>query len=150
MSNIVEQINDAVKTQVSTTLGGTFSELPYTFDVSKNNIRDFVKGFGVRPVNAIRASTVTKVYTADQEFEIILTDKFANRSNDANQKAVVFDLFDKMDDILVQLFLSKGGLAAIIYNIDPFTIDEPEFLDEQNSIVVQRMRITVKYRNAIA
>ena len=150
MANIVEQINDAIKSQVSTTLGASYSELDYVIDVAMNDFRNETKRYGVRPKFGADdfAGGIKGHYNANQEFEVILTHDYVNRDSDEDQRAKQFILLDAVDSILKDILLSKAGLPAIILNISAFIIEEPEFLDEDN-LSVQRISFNVKYRQAL-
>lgn len=50
--NIVEQINDAITSKVSTILGGTYSQLQWIINPEKNNFKGNAKRYGVRPLAA--------------------------------------------------------------------------------------------------
>lgn len=73
MSTIVKSVYDAIKTEVSTTLGVAWKELRFLFEVERNDKRVLERGFGVVPQAAVDSPSVLKTYTLDQDFEIILT-----------------------------------------------------------------------------
>lgn len=148
MSNIVEQISDGLKTIIAAKLGSTWEEIEYTFDIEKNKSRGNAKKYGVHPLEAVSAFGVTRVYTFDQIFDLILTHDYKNRNNDDQQKEKLFLLYDKMDDLLREVYLRKAGVPAIVLNIAPIGMDEPEFLDD-DKVIVLRAKITIKYRQSI-
>lgn len=149
MANIVEQINDGITNVISTTLGVTYSELNYLINVDKNNFKANSKRYGVRPLAGSTVEGITRVYTLDQEFQIVLThDYFSNPSNDQDLRDKTFLLFDKLDEIMKNLFINKAGLPTIILNIDSVTILEPEYFDIEK-VVVLRADFKVKYRQAV-
>lgn len=147
--NIVEQINDGVTSEVASALGAGYSELSYLLDVQKNNFKTNTKRYGVRPLSGSTASGVTRQYTLDHSFQVILThDYFSNPSNDQDQRDKTFLLFDKLDEIMKNLFINKAGLPSIILNIDSVSIAEPEYFDEEK-VVVLRADFNIKYRQAV-
>jgi len=148
VANLVEQIKDALITEITTAVGAGWSELDYVHNVELNNFRNQTKRFGVRPLGGIQVSGVTREYTIDQDFEVILTHDYVNIDGDANQVTQSLLLFDKMDDILVRVILNKVGLPTVIMNITGFTLDEPEFIESAN-LVVQRTRIIIRYRQSL-
>lgn len=149
MANVVEQINNAITSRVTNVLGSTYSQLDYILDVSKNQFFGNKRRFGVRPLSGASVIGVTRQYTIDQEFEIIITHDFVNVTNDSDQRAKQFILYDQMDSIFVDLFLTKANIPNIILNIEAITLGEPEFnLDE--SLAVLRSQIVVKYRQALS
>jgi len=148
LATIIEQINTAISDRVVATIGPTYIELAYIFDVTKNNFFGNNKRFGVRPLTADSVDTITNTYTADQPFEIILTHGFINQSNDKDQRAKVFLLTDRIDVLLKDIIKSKAGLNNIILKINEFSILEPEFLEE-DKVVILRLQLTVQYRQAV-
>ena len=108
MSNIVEQINDAIEARLTAVLGAEWKELDYKYDVEQNTFRGNKKRFGVVPAPAFRASGVTRSYTADHDFRVTLTtDYLTSNSNDDSKQASVFLLYDKLDDIIVDIFINN-------------------------------------------
>ena len=148
MSLVVKSINDALETQLLATLGSPWTELDYLFDLERNSFRQNTKRFGARPLSGSSLGGVTRQYTIDHVFEIVLTTDYVNKQSDAAQKAAMLSLFDKMSDILVVILKNKIGIPNIVLNIEPFSHLEPEFLDEHN-VVVQRTQVTVRYREAL-
>lgn len=147
--NIVEQINDAITARIGTVLGAPYQELNYIISVNKNNFKSNAKRYGVKPLEASTVSTITRVYTLDHVFEILLThDYIPNPANDQDQRDKTFLLYDKMDEIFSDLFCSKAGLNNIILNINELNMAEPEY-SVSESVVVLRSKITVKYRQAL-
>lgn len=147
--NVVEQINDAITTEVSTTLGVNYAELNYLLDVEKNNFVSNAKKYGVRPLSASTTEGVTRFYTLDHAFQVILTHDYApHPANDQDQRDKTFLLFDKLDDLMKNLFKNKAGIPNIILNIDSVSIAEPEYFDEQK-VLVLRADFNVKYRQAL-
>lgn len=147
--NIVEQINDGITTVVTSSLGVGYSELSYLIDVEKNNYKSNAKRYGVRPLGANTVDSITRVYTVDHTFQIVLThDYFSNPSNDQDQRDKTFLLFDKLDEIMKNLFINKAGLPSIVLNIDSVSIIQPEYI-EDDKVVILRADFNVKYRQAV-
>jgi hypothetical protein len=147
--NIVEQINDGITTVITTTLGVTYSELSYLINVEKNNFKANTKRYGVRPLAANTTEGITRVYTVNHSFQVILThDYFSNPSNDQDQRDKTFLLYDKLDEIMKNLFINKAGLPSIVLNIDSVSIAEPEYFDDEK-VLVLRADFNVKYRQAV-
>ncbi len=149
MSNLVEQIADSMESQIALVIDGAYAELDYKFDVSKNDFFNNKQRYGVIPQGGATALSITKVYTVDQSFEVILTHDYINvNKTDEDQRRVTYELFDQLDEILKQLFRSKAGLPNVILNIGEFTISDVEFKEEE-SLAVVRCQLLVTYRNAI-
>ena len=47
MSTIITDLVGGIKTTMGTTLGGSFSEIPYVIDISKNNFNQNNNRYGV-------------------------------------------------------------------------------------------------------
>ncbi len=147
--NVVEQINNAMKTRIASLLASPWAELNYVLDVGKNEFKGNTKRYGVRPLNGDTVSGVTRHYTINQDFEVILThDYIPHPTNDVDQRAKTFLLYDKMDVIFKDLFCSKANLNTIILNIEELNMAEPEYSLAEN-VVVLRALFTVKYRQAV-
>lgn len=148
MSNYVEQILTETKSLIAGELGSDYQLLRFIYDVEKNGLRGAFKAYGVRPLFASTAETVTRVYTLDHQFEVILTDTFARGDNDSQREAALNVMYDKSDEIFKELVNHKINLSNFVLNIFDPTISEPEFLDD-NKFVVLRMQYFVKYRSAL-
>lgn len=146
MSNLVSQILTQTKSIVSTELGASYSEIPFIYDVEKNDLRRASLGYGVRPLGAISNPTVFKSYTLDHEFEIILTQVFARAGTNDSQVEEAFNtMYDKADELYSNLLATKINLPTIVLNVQEPSLLEPEVLSD-NKLGVLRMQYTVKYR----
>lgn len=149
MSDLVEQVNIAMTAIVAAQAGVEYTELDYILDVEKNSFDRTGKRYGVRPIGGRTASGVTRNYTIDQEFQVILTNEYVNSGvDDVDQRDKTFELYDIMDEIFKAVFYQKMGITNIILNIDNLDLFEPEYL-ALNNVVVLRASIRVKYRNLI-
>ena len=148
MSALVSNILTQTKSVISTELGATYQELPFIYDVSKNNLRRAEKAYGVRPLSALPTEGVTKVYTLDHDFEVILSDTFARGDSDSQRETALNTMYDKADEIFKALIATKINLAATVLHVFGPTLSEPEFFDD-NKMVILRMQYTVKYRSTL-
>jgi len=148
MANIVEQIYDAIKSEVATSLGASYQELPFVFDVSKNDLRRIKKGYGVLHKSATSADSVTRVYALDHSFQVIFTETNGRTNSDADAQEALNVLYDKIDEIFKGMVLRKLGLNSIVLLVFEPSIEEPEFLDD-NQFLVLRFGFIVKYRQTI-
>lgn len=146
MSNYVQQIITNVKSEAATTLGSSYQELQFVYDVEKNNYRGAYLGYGVRPLEANTADGVVGAYTLDHGFELILTSNVARTDSDAEREDVLEVLYNKADEIFKALVNSKLGLASFVLNVFDPSISEPEFYDD-SKFVVLRMQFIIKYRS---
>lgn len=149
MANIVEQINDAMTSRISTVLGATYSELSYVINVEKNNFLGNKKRYGIRPMDSNTVSGLTRNYNMNQLFNVVLTHDYLNLSNnDTDQRDKTFVLYDQMDIIFKDLFLTRAGIPAIILNIEEINIDAPEYV-EASSLIILAAQLTIKYRQPL-
>ena len=148
MSNIVEQINDSITSLVATELGVNYSPLAYIYNIIKNTANGTNKAYGVKPGVIAPSISITKFYTAEQEFVLTLTDQFNDRDGDEGTRASVFELYSKIDDILKVLVNTKAGLPSIVLNIPSFAIAEIE-IDEEEKIIILNATFSVKYRQSL-
>jgi hypothetical protein len=147
MATVVEDIFDAITTTTGSTLGTDWIKLRRVFAPEVLDLRTAEQAYGVKHLAASSADGVTKFYTLDHGFEVILSRTFADRLDDTDIQDTINDLYDKADDLLVEFFLNKLGLPATVLVIDQPSLGEPEVLD--NQVVILRVGFNVKYRNRI-
>lgn len=145
--NIVEQIFDSVETIAQATLGGTWKKLPKVLKPEDNDLRTIERGFGVRFGAASAAEGVTRVYTMDHVFELVLGRRAVERNDDGEVLETFNDLYAKADDVFRELVLKKAGLPGIVLLIDKPAMDPPQILANEGAILV--MSFVIKYRNQI-
>jgi uncharacterized protein (DUF111 family) len=148
MSAIVNSIFDAIKSEVSTAVGAGWVELRRVLEPEKNDFRTMERGYGVRHGSAFNAAGVTRVYTLDHGFAVILTRRVVSRNDDEEMQEAINDLYDKADEVLKRVFLTKLGLPSLVLNVDTPEIDAPIVL-ESGGVYIE-VRFNVKYRQAIA
>lgn len=148
MSTIVSQIHAAIGTQVATTLGATYQKMRHMYVPETNDLRNAYKSYCVLHGAASNAEGITRVYTLDQEFRVQILNTYIDRLDDANIQSEINTLYDKIDSILVAMFLSKLGLPSIVLIVNDPAIEEPKVLG--NQAVMISFRVNVRYRNSIA
>lgn len=148
MSTAVKDINDAMESTMATVLGSTYSLLDYKYDLQSNDFRNVDKRYAVIPLGAFQVEGSIKVYTLDQIFEMILTHGTIERDSDADRQDKTFLLFEKTHAILKEMIQAKLGIPSLVMNISSADLLDPEILEPDN-IIVQRARLTVKYRLAL-
>lgn len=147
MSNIVEQVFDSVTSIFQANLTG-YTPLRRVFNPELGDLRNISKGYGVIHGAASDTTGPIRFYNLDHSFKGVLVRSFVERLDDAAIQEVINELYDKIDTLLVQMFLTKLNLPAIVSIVNNPSIDEPEILD--NQAVVIRFGFNVKYRNQIA
>lgn len=145
MSTIVQDITTGIETRIAAVWTGS-AILDYVLDVSKNNFDNANDRYGVRPLEAVTVAGVTRYYTLEQNFEIILTKEFINDHGDSKQREVSYVLYDKMDDVFKDLFQTKIGLSSTVLNVGDLTLLDPEYL--KTTAIIKGV-VTVTYRKAV-
>jgi len=148
MANIAEQIRDNFETEVSTALGATYSELKYKVNPAQNDFKTNKKGYGVVPREAAVVEGVIRSVTVDHVFDVVLTQDYHNQKSDAKQLVSTFELFDKMNDISDAVVSTNLSLPGTVYVVNLLSIDEPEYLEDDN-VVVLIAKYIIKYRTSI-
>lgn len=149
MANIVQNIMTNIEASAVTILGASYQKLLFTSDVSKNDSRHIALAYGVRPLSAASSISITRAYTLDHTFELILTDLVARYISDAEKAIIINIMYDKCDQLFVSMVNSKLSLPASVLSVSSPSISEPEFLEDQK-FVVFRMQFVVKYRSLIS
>lgn len=144
----VKDILTESRSIASTVLGPTYQRLAFIYDVTKLHERQARLAFGFRPLGAVPVPSVTKSITQDQEFELILTDTFGRGVTDEQREAALDVMYDKQDDIMAQMMLTKINLASVVISVTQPSISEPEFVDD-NKLIVLRTQYIVKYRRLL-
>lgn len=145
--NIVEQLYDGIKSIAQAELGAGWAELRRILAPEQNDLVDGKPAFGVKYGSAAEAAGVTRVYTMDHSFEILLA-KYVPPGNDDEARQDVFaELYNAGDEIFRQLLLQKVGLPAIVLNVQNPSISEPVILGNDTALI--RFGVVIKYRNAV-
>jgi len=147
MSLIVQNIRNGIKTQVTTTLTG-YTELPYWNEIQKNDYRRIEKGYAVRALSAESVDGVLKHITYDHSFELILSRTVTRLLTDSDIEVVENDLFNQGGQIYRAMVATKLGLSANVLAVQDPSFGEPEFLSENNAVIL-RMQFIVKYRETL-
>lgn len=149
MASLVTDILTNIKSVMATTLGGTYQEIPYVYDLSKNNDRTAELGYSARVLDGTPASGVNRVYTMDHRFELILTHSIVRGgSQDTNITTAITTMHNKADEIFKAMIHTKISLSSTVLDISVPTFSEPEIFERQK-IVALRFQVTVKYRSAL-
>lgn len=149
MSSHVSNIISGLKTVISTTLGSTYAELPFGYNIDDNSKIVARKGYSCKPSGTSEVDGINKVYTVDQGFEIILNDVFLSSStNDSAKRSAIISLYDKIFDIYVEIVKQKAGNPANVMIVNNMSIEEPEIFEEADFATI-RMRLNIKHRFSI-
>ena len=147
--NLVEQIVNAMTSEVQTALGIEYAELEYLYEVEKNAFTNNSKRFGIAIKSASSSITPTRAYTLDHEFEVVVTDNYFNKEDsDLDQREKIISLYSKIDDVTKRIYARKAGIPAVVFFVTLSSISEPEFINDDNIAVLRAVYI-IKYRNNI-
>ena len=147
----VSTIKAGIKTRVASVLGGTYSELPHTIDIEKNNLRANSLGYGVLagPLLQDESFGVIRAYSVSQSFTIKITDTFNTKpTEDADRTQTLDDLMDKALDIHKDLINTRAGTASLVIHVTDLELEETEVFEKSNVAVII-MNVTIKYRKAL-
>lgn len=150
MSNTVSQIVTALESGIVAELGATWTRLDHVHDIQKNSLRSANNRYGVRPLgySSQIEDTILRYLTVGHDFEIVLTRNYVNRNGDSNLQTQINQLFDDTEDLAVRFFVNKLGLPAIVISVSAVNVEEPEILEEDDTVAVRAI-FTVKYRKPV-
>ncbi len=138
----------AAKALTVTVLGAEYKELPFSFDIAKNKFAGGSKGYAVLPGQIDQAEGVTRYLTADQDFEVTLTETFASSQvGDSSQRDTAATLFTRMEGLYTRMVSDKAGLPATVLLVSRLRVLAPQFLD--SNVAVLRATFSIKYRTAL-
>lgn len=148
MANTVSTIFDNLKSTIVANIDSEFQELHYVRDLERNDDRILSKGYGLRFLSGPATDTLTKSYTIDQGFEIVLTRTNLRQADESQVEDAEKLLHDEATDILVPLINSNLSGTAGVLKIDQPDFSEPELLGEA-SFVALRVQIVITYRQQL-
>jgi len=140
----VSSILNSLQLQIADTLGATWRELDYIYDLEANNSKNIDNRFGVGTLSGSSVSGVNKALTMDFNFFVVLTKSFVNRSSEENQRTNLSEIYDLFELINAEIFQKKLNNANILL-VSDLEYNDPEVIDS-NGISV-KVNFTIKYRN---
>ena len=140
----VSSILTSLEAQVATVLGADWSELDYSYNLEANSNKSLEKKYGVGASSGSSVDGTTKALTVDFGFFIVLTRCFVNRSDDANERAMLSDMYDQFDNINETIFQKKLNNANILV-VSSLDYEEPTTVGDQGLSL--KVNVTIKYRN---
>jgi hypothetical protein len=148
MSTIVGDIHTAIMNLAQSTFGVNYTPLKHVFDPSLNDLRGVNKAFGVRHGEASSSEGITRNYTMNQKFQLLIVNQAINRSDDQEVQAVFNNLYDLADSFLNAAFLTRLGLTSTVLIVDQPEMSEPQLMPNDGALLI--VGFNVKYRRAIA
>lgn len=147
MATTVQDIITNGKALCASTLGGTWKELRYTMDVSKNDIRSGYQAYGLHSLAAENVEQTTMgSYMLRHQFELVLCSTFTRGISDSEVQTVINGLYDKADQIYRQFAYSRMSSASNVLLVTDVALQAPESND---NFIVLRMQFAVQYRHTI-
>jgi hypothetical protein len=145
---VVSDIFDNLKSLITTNIDSEFKELHFVRDLERNDDRILTKGWGLRFLDGPPSDTLTKSYTIDQGFEIVLTRTNLRQQDESQVEDAEKLLFDEMTDILKPLIHSNLNATTGVLKIDQPNFSEPELLNEAHFVAL-RVQIVITYRQQL-
>ncbi len=149
MATIVSQIITNAEALAATTFGATYQRLKFVYEVTKNDVRGATLAYGIRPLSAIPVDGITRTYTVDHTFELVLMDTTARDLSDDERRAALNTMYDKADEYFKALVSTKLSLANLVWVVQSPSMSEPEVYPDQKFVVL-RMQFVVKYRSSLS
>lgn len=143
----VSSILTSLSSQVATTLGASWSELEYIYNLEDNTQSNNDYRYGVGASSGTSVSGTNKAITVDFRFFVVLTRNFINRSSDENQRTMLSAIYDQFETLDQNIFQKKLNNANILL-VSELDYEEPEVVGD-NTLAV-RVNFTIKYRNQTA
>lgn len=146
-SNQTEILN-AIETQLAILLP-QHTRLSYSYDLQKNNSRNgsTAYGFGIGAGSPDNAGVIKSV-TLDQDFFVVITESFVNRSCDTDENDSLKIVYNNIETVLTSFSSSKLGISSIILLIEQPALDEPEKIGENTisvkaNFIIKHRKITI-------
>lgn len=145
MSTNATSLTASIKGRIAAVLGGSYSELAYVNDLSKNSFKGNFKRYGLLAKSMTEVSSVTKYVTIDQTFELTLVDSFINTAMSDSLEVVKGPaLQDLAYDIYRDLISTKAGSPSSVLIVYEFSVDSPNTIEDK--VVVIKAQFNIKYR----
>ena len=133
----------SLDSQVSTTLGATWTELQYIYDLERNPA-DTDKRYGVGAGSGGSGPGVNKAVTMNFDFFVVLAKRFINSDDDVRQRAVLSEIYEEFETLDINIFQKKLNNANVLL-VSDLNYEDPEIIGKQTMSV--RVNFTIKYRN---
>lgn len=141
MSTTVGDVHAALLSTCSTVLGAGWQQLKKVFDPAQNDLRNIEQAYGVRHGAASPIENITVVYSMGQQFDIVLTDRAANRDSDLAIQERLNVLYDKADQIFKEALRTRLSLN-IVTLVSGLRFEKPELLDNGAILLTASLDVT--------
>jgi len=144
--NVVRQILESMESEIGLELGADFKKIAFVNEIEKNNFKQSTDRYGVRPGFKQEVEGVTKFMTFLHTFEIVLVKRYHQESiSDSRSVDKFLDSDENIMAIYKRLINDRVGLPGIVLNVSNLTTNEPEYLVEDNAVVL-RATVDILYR----
>jgi len=141
----VKQINNALLSRIQLVLPD-HKELDFSYFPQTNNFYNNFKRYGTTIGSANSTPTITKALSFTQIFSVILTDAYKGTDHDESDlKIKIFDLHDRLSNVLKDLYWTNLGLPNLVYQVAPLSIDAP-FIVEAQQLIILTSSLNIQYR----
>lgn len=138
-----------ITTRAQAVLGSAYKALPFVEDVTRNNLKGDIKGFGVLAGEISQTVGVTRYLTVTQQFQLKIVDRWkSSQAGDSAKRLLIQDLHEKVLAIYRDLIVTKAGSPSIVINIlDGMTTET--VVVEADGVLEMRMIFEVQYRSLL-
>jgi len=141
----VKKISDGLISRMKVVLPD-HKELDFSYFPQANNFYNNFQRFGVTVGFSSSTPTITKALSFTHVFNVILTDAFKVTDHDESDlKLKVFDLHDRLSNVLKDLYWTNIGLPDLVFQVAPLSIDAP-LIVEESQLVILSSSLSVQYR----
>jgi len=126
-----------------------YTELSYAWDIAKNHNSKYEKRFCVTPLGIKEISGTTNAITYNQDFNIVLCDKYVHESsNDFKKQDKVIELMEMWKDIYKEFIQTRYGLSNKIISCKLARTEKPLF-DEDSKTIFIYGTVSLLYRDIL-
>ncbi len=145
----VTNIVAGLKTNMTTILGPTYTELSNATLIESNSFKGANKRYSVLAQGLDEVAGTTCHVTVDQRFDMILTDSYySSIKNDSDKRTKTIGLQELAFDIYKEVVNTKANTPASVMLVDTLAVADPSYLEEDNVVVITAT-ITIKYRKTL-
>lgn len=146
MSSVQTTILNAIDTRIAAVLSASWSRMPYSYEIEKNDYRGMQYSWGSGALDGSTSEGTTNAVTMDQDFFVTLAVAHDNRKTDQSERSAINTIYDNLEDIWRDFYTSKLGASSVVLTVSAFDLDEPE--RPADNIVSVRATFTVKHRKS--
>lgn len=136
----VTQVHAALLDTCSVVLGASWQRLKKVFEPAQNDLRNIELGYGVRHGAAGPSEDITVVYSMAHQFDILLTDRSANRDNDLAVQDRINSLYDKADQIFKKALQTRLSLPFVTL-VSGLRFEKPELLENGAILLIASLDV---------